>query len=39
MSKDNPILDFLMISPSGKIMEEGSVFKSDVFSQPDNSVS
>ena len=35
MSKDKPKIAFLVISPSGKLMEEGPVFKSDDFSQPD----
>ena len=35
MSKEKLKIDFLVISPSGKLMEEGPVFKSDDFSQPD----
>ena len=34
MSEDNP-LDFLVSSPSGKLMEEGPIFKSDDIFQKD----
>lgn len=35
MSKDKPKPDFVVFSPSGKLMEEGPVFKGKDFSQPD----
>jgi ribosomal protein S27AE len=34
MSEDNP-LDFLVTSPSGKLMEEGPIFKGDDIFQKD----